>query len=119
MGVSNGVFGNIQKGRTRLGDIFAHIHWNCTSSSKRLVFVESPERRFSGCSRAPRHPCRMRSVPRRCRAPQGLLGFVAGAEQSAPPISIAKVSPKYARKLSAIETLGRHNFGGLVGLEGL
>jgi hypothetical protein len=33
----------------------------------------------------------MRSVPRRYRAPQGLLGFVAGAKQSAPPIYIAKI----------------------------
>ena len=49
----------------------------------------------------------MRSVPRRSRAPQGFLGFVAGAEQSAPPISIAKISPKYDQKISAIENLGR------------
>jgi hypothetical protein len=71
---------------------------NALVLAKRLVFVESPERRFSGCSRAPRHPCRMRSVPRRSRAPQVFLGFVAGAEQSAPPIFIAKISPKYAQK---------------------
>jgi hypothetical protein len=41
----------------------------------------------------------MRSVPRRCRAPQGLLVFVAGAKQSAPPISIAKIMLQKYRRL--------------------